>query len=86
MIFRYIFIFLLIYFGLRLLMRYVVPILMSVFMRKAQKNFRDQFENQQQQNRPDDFKEGEVFISKESKKTKRSDKSKGKDNEEYIDF
>jgi len=81
---RYALIFLLIYFGVRIFMRYVVPLLLGIFVRKAQKNFQNQFEQYQQQADPKQtqFQEGEVTISKKSN----TKKSKGDDDGDYIDF
>jgi hypothetical protein len=63
-------------------MRYVVPLLLAVFVRKAQKNMRQKFEEHQQQRQAENFQEGEVFISKKSDKKKNRDNDDG----EYIDF
>lgn len=74
---------LLVYFGLKILLRYFGPILLRYFMKKMGRKFEKQF-NQQfggfQQ--PDQKKEGKVSIDKKPGSQKRSNKKVG----EYIDY
>ena len=74
-----------IYYGFRLLFRYVVPFLLARFVRRAQQNFMDQFQQQAQaQSGPQhDFKEGEVTIEQ---KKPQPNKPKFKDEGDYVDF
>ncbi len=79
---RTIFIFLLVYLGIRLIMRYVLPVIIRIFFKKAQKNFHDRFEEQRRQQEAAQYKDGEVYISKDPKRKGGKDKGDG----EYIDF
>lgn len=65
-----------IWFGIRLFSRYVMPFLIA----KGLKNMQEKMQNQQRQNDPS-RPEGEVTIEK-NKANKRSSAS----NEEYVDF
>jgi hypothetical protein len=65
-----------IWFGIRLFSRYIMPLLIA----KGLKNMQDKMQNQQRQNNPS-RPEGEVTIEK-NKTNKRSSAA----NEEYVDF
>ncbi|APG59449.1 DUF4834 family protein [Christiangramia salexigens] len=74
---------LLVYFGLKILIRWFGPILLRYFMRKMGKKFEKQFGQQfggfQE---PQKKKEGKVSIDKKPGKGRKSDKTVG----EYIDY
>ncbi len=78
---RFIFVVVIIYYGFRLVIKYVVPWLIGRFMKKQQDKFNQMsgFGN----NNHNQAKEGEVHIKK-----KRSQKTDNADNEfgEYVDF
>ncbi|MDT0690534.1 DUF4834 family protein [Salegentibacter sp. F188] len=78
-ILRTILIILLIYFGLKILFRFLGPIILRYFMKKMGKKFQDQF-NQYQ--KPTAEKEGKVSIEKKPQKGRKSNKDVG----EYIDY
>lgn len=73
---------LLVYFGLKILLRFFGPLILKYFMKKMGRKFEKQF-NQQfggQQQPPD--KEGKVSIDKKPKGNRESNKNVG----EYIDY
>ncbi|MDT0685624.1 DUF4834 family protein [Autumnicola psychrophila] len=78
-ILRTILIILLIYFGLKILFRFLGPLILRYFMKKMGKKFQDQF-NQHQ--KPKEEKEGKVSIEKKPRKGGKSNKDVG----EYIDY
>ncbi|PTX42925.1 DUF4834 family protein [Gramella sp. MT6] len=73
---------LLVYFGLKILLRFFGPLILKWFMKKMGQKFEKQF-NQQfgGAQRPQD-KEGKVSIDKKPKNGKQSNKNVG----EYIDY
>ena len=66
-----------IYFGIRLFSRYILPILINKGVKNMQKKMRDQ----QRQNQHSRRQEGEVTIENKTKK-KKYDREEG----EYVDF
>lgn len=68
---------LLVYFGIKILIRWFGPLILKYFMRKVGKQFQQQF-NQQEPER----KEPKVSVDKSSVKNRRSNKKVG----EYIDY
>lgn len=72
---------LLIYFGLKLIIRWFGPILLRYILKKVGKKFGQDFSQFGQQGRKKE-KEGEVSIEKKPKNTPRSKKDVG----EYIDY
>ena len=66
-----------IYFGIRIFSRYVLPLLVE----KGVKKMQQKMQNQQHQNRPS-RPEGEVTIERNKKNKSQNENSKG----EYIDF
>ena len=79
---RTILIILLIYYGLKILMRIFAPFLVRYMSKKMQERFGDQFQQQQHANDRNRPKEGETVIDKMPNKAKTSDKKVG----EYIDY
>ncbi len=79
---KFLAIFALIYFGFRFIFRLVIPYFLGRFVRRAQQNFMDQM-NQQQQRPPEDFREGEVTIEQTKPK---SGPKKDFEGGEYVDF
>ena len=78
---RTILIILIVYYSVRFISRLLVPIVLRMFMKRAQRNFQDQFGQFQQQQKTQ--KEGEVSIdSKPKNKSNSSENSFG----EYVDF
>ena len=76
---RTILIVLIVYYSVRFISRLLVPIVLRMFMKRAQRNFQQQFGQQKQKPQ----KEGEVSIdSKPKNKTNSSVTSVG----EYVDF
>lgn len=77
---RVVLIILLIYFGLKLILRWLGPLLLKYFLRKVGKKFEQQFNQsdpmQQKKN------EGEVSIEKKPKNSRKSNNDVG----EYIDY
>ncbi len=80
---RTVLIILLVYFGLKIFLRYFGPMILRYFMKKMGRKFEKQFNQQfggfQEQARN---KEGKVSIDKKPKSNQRSDKKVG----EYIDY
>ncbi len=79
---RTILIILLVWYGVKILIRLFAPYLVQYMSKKMQERFGQQFQHQQQQtdrNRP---KEGETVIDKMPHQEKTSDKKEG----EYIDY
>jgi hypothetical protein len=78
---RTILIILLVWYGMKILMRLFAPYLVKYMSKKMQERFGQQFQEQQQpsQNRPN---EGETVIDKMPNQQKSSDKKEG----EYIDY
>lgn len=74
---RTLFIIAIIYFGIRLITRYILPMLVD----KGLKNMQQKMQNQQQQNNPS-RPEGEVTLEKKPSTKNTSDKAKG----DYVDF
>lgn len=66
-----------VYFGIRIFTRYIMPLLLA----KGLKNMQEKMQNQQRQN-PSSRPEGEVTIEKDRQKNKPSSAS----SEEYVDF
>ena len=75
---RTLFIIAVIYFVIRILSRYVLPLLID----KGVKNMQQKMYEQQKQNQRPNRREGEVTIEKKRKQDKRYDQDEG----EYIDF
>ena len=74
---------LLVYFGLKILLRFFGPLLLKYFMKKMGRKFESQFKQQfggQQQTQQQ--KKGKVSIDKKPKGGKASNKNVG----EYIDY
>ncbi|MUP42940.1 DUF4834 family protein [Christiangramia aestuarii] len=74
---------LLVYFGLKILLRFFGPLLLKYFIKKMGKKFESQFNQQfggQQQTRKQE--KGKVTIDKKPKSGKGSNKNVG----EYIDY
>ncbi len=69
----------LVYYGFKFLARYIFPILLKMFVNKAQKNMQNQFRQQDSPQRP----EGEVTIDKTSDKERIY---KGRTDVEDVDF
>lgn len=78
---------LLIYFGFKILMRLLLPLLLKYASKKMEKKFREGFGGpfQQQPNNEKQTKEGETIIDKSPQQTKRNATSTKKVGE-YIDF
>ncbi len=76
---KFIFIFLLVYYGLKLITRYVVPFFAKRYIKNMQNNF-----NKQQHKKPyyNKSNEGDVIIKSNQRKGKKVDKDIG----EYIDY
>ena len=68
----------LIYFGIRVFTRYILPMLVD----KGIKNMQQKMQDQQRRNQPPRRPEGEVTIEGQPQHTKKANDSKG----EYIDF
>lgn len=67
-----------IYFGIRIISRYVLPLLLDKGVKKMQEKMQDQYRQQQQQpSRP----EGEVTVERKTSKKKENNNSG-----EYVDF
>ncbi len=67
-----------IYYGIRLFSRYVLPLLVD----KGLKNMQQKMQNQQQQNQRPSRPDGEVTIED----NKKSDKSRTQNKGDYVDF
>lgn len=76
---RTILIFIAIYYGFKLLMRYVAPFFIKRFLNKMEQKAQQQFENQQAQS---NVNVGETIIDKTPKNENQTNKSVG----EYVDF
>lgn len=70
---------LLVYFGFKIFIRFFGPMILKYFLKKIGSKFQQQF-HQQTSSRPK--KEGEVFIEKKPKKSRKTNKTAG----EYIDY
>lgn len=68
---------LVIYFGIRLFTRYILPMLVD----KGMKNMQQKMYDQQKQNQQSNRNEGDVTIQ-----NKKTGNSQGKDEGEYVDF
>uniref|UniRef100_UPI00404AF642 DUF4834 family protein n=1 Tax=Gelidibacter sp. TaxID=2018083 RepID=UPI00404AF642 len=79
---RTILIILLVYYGLKILMRIFGPYLLRYMSKKVQQRFGGQFQYQQQQSQTQKQKEGETVIDKMPNTNKTSNKNVG----EYIDY
>jgi len=80
---RTILIILLVYYGLKILIRLFGPYLIRYMSKKVQQRFGGQFQYQQQQQTPNNRqKEGETVIDKMPNTNKTSNKNVG----EYIDY
>ena len=69
-----------IYFGLKLIARWLGPILLRYFLKKLGKKFGQDFS--QYKKHPGKEKQGEVTIEKRPKNTRKSNKDVG----EYVDY
>ena len=78
-ILRTILIILIVYYSVRFISRLLVPIVLRMFMKRAQRNFQQQFGQQKQKPQ----KEGEVSIDSKPKKKSNSTRSSAG---EYVDF
>jgi uncharacterized membrane protein (DUF106 family) len=67
-----------IYFGIRIITRYVLPLLVD----KGMKNMQQKMQNQQRQNQRPSRPEGDVTIEKNQNRGSNSSKNQG----EYVDF
>lgn len=76
---KFIFIFLLVYYGLKLITRYVVPFFAKRYIKNMQNNFNKQQHNKSYYNKSN---EGDVIIKSNQRKGKKVDKDIG----EYIDY
>jgi hypothetical protein len=77
---RTILIIMLVYYGVKILMRLFAPYLMKSLVKKAEKRFGQQFGNQPHQAAPKP--EGEITIDKVPRQSKTSNKKVG----EYVDY
>ena len=77
---RVILIILLIYFGLKLILRWLGPLLLRYILRKVGKKFEQKFTQQDPGRRKE--KEGDVSIEKKPKNARKTKKDVG----EYIDY
>ena len=68
-----------IYYGIRIITKYVLPLLVAKGVKNMQQKMQDQY---QQQNRQQTRPEGEVTIERNQSNSRNS----VKDNGEYIDF
>jgi Domain of unknown function (DUF4834) len=66
------------YYGIRLVVRYLFPMLLDRGMKNMQRKMQDQQRNQQRSSR----REGEVTLEGQPNKGKKSDRGSG----EYVDF
>ena len=73
---------LLVYFGLKILLRFFGPLLLKYFMKKMGKKFEQQFSQQFGGANPQAQKKGKVSIDKKPKNGSSSNKKVG----EYIDY
>lgn len=78
---RTILIILIFYYSVRFISRLLVPIVLRMFMKRAQRNFQQQFGSFKQQQKSQ--KEGEVSIDS---KPKNKPNSSGSSLGEYVDF
>ena len=76
---RTILIILIVYYSVRFISRLLAPIALRIFMKRAQRNFQQQFGQQKQKPQ----KEGEVSIDS---KPKNKSNSSGPSFGEYVDF
>jgi uncharacterized membrane protein (DUF106 family) len=67
-----------IYYGIKIVSKYVLPLLVDKGMKKMQQKMQDQQRQNQKPSRPD----GEVTIENDNKKNQNSGKDKG----DYVDF
>lgn len=72
----------LVYFGLKILIRFFGPLILKWFMKKMGQKFEKQFNQQFGGAQHSSDKKGKVSIDKKPKGTKASNKSVG----EYIDY
>lgn len=82
---RVILILLLIYFGLKFIIRWLGPLLLKYILRKVGKKFEEKFNQFDTSGRPPgkkEKKEGKVTIEKKPKNRRKSNKDVG----EYIDY
>ena len=79
---KFLIIFAAIYYGFKLISRFVFPFLIQYLFKKTRQNMQDQFDANQGQN---DKEEGEITI-KYAEKKKPGDHKKDNDSGEYIDF
>ncbi len=75
---RTLFIIAIIYFAIRIVSRYILPMLID----KGVKNMQQKMYGQQQQNQRPGRREGEVTIEKNKRQNSKYDKDEG----EYVDF
>lgn len=75
---RTLFIIAIIYYGIRLFSRYVLPLLID----KGVKSMQQKMQEQQRQNQQNMRRDGEVTIEKNQNNTKNSSTNKG----DYVDF
>ncbi len=74
---------LLVYFGFKILLRWLGPFILKYFMKKAGKRFEQQFQQSQGFNtQQSKKKEGDVSIDKKPENQRKSNKNVG----EYIDY
>ena len=73
---------LLVYFGLKIILRFFGPLLLKYFMKKMGRKFEKQFSQQFGGANPQQQKKGKVSIDKKPKNQPDSDKKVG----EYIDY
>ena len=74
----------LIYFGVRIIMKVILPWAIKRFFKKVQSKMEDQMKNQStQQDSPGFQKNGDVFVKPPPKKNKDKNEPKGG---EYVDF
>lgn len=79
---RTILIILLVYFGLKILLRYFGPMILRYFMKKMGKKFEQQFNQFGGFQESQREKEGKVSIDKKPRSNRKGDKKVG----EYIDY
>lgn len=85
---RFLLIFVLIYYGFKLLARFVFPLLIKKYVEKKQEKFHEQYKQQHGFDEGQHGEEGEVRIKykPENKKKKSKSKEDPHDDGEYVDY
>lgn len=79
---RTIFIILLVYYGIKILVRFFAPYFVRYMSKKMQERFGEQFQQQQRQQQTRTEREGETVIDKAPSNKRDSDNKVG----EYVDY